>query len=153
MGYMMPTQYHLYRYLSNDNYYTLEVDLMHGYDASLTEDFHVRVILPEGASAIKVIMPSGCVKEDQISMSKYFGTLDFFGRPTVNINMKNVVYELCNDTLRVKYLFNQSTDFLIEPICMFAMIFSLYVMAMIYVRVGLTLEKPKENKLDEEASE
>lgn len=79
-------------------------------------------------------------------MDKFYGTLDFFGRPTVNIKMKNVVYDLCNDTLRVKYLFNQSTDFLIEPICMFAMVFSLYIIAMIYVRTGLTLEKPKEEK-------
>ena len=106
MGYMMPTQYHLYRDLKNDLEHTLEVDLMHGYDASLTEDFHVRVILPEGASDIRVIMPEGCVSEEMISMNKYFGTLDFFGRPTVNINMKNVVYDLCNDTLRVKYRFN-----------------------------------------------
>lgn len=143
MGYMMPTQYHLYRSTINDQYYTLEVDLMHGYDASLTEDFHVRVILPEGASDIKIIMPSGCVQEENISMSKFYGTLDFFGRPTVNINMKNVVYDLCNDTLRVKYVFNQSTDFMIEPISMFAMIMTLYIIAMIYVRIGLNLEKPK----------
>lgn len=78
-----------------------------------------------------------------ISMSKYFGTLDFFGRPTVNINMKNVVYELCDEKIRVKYKFNQATDLMIEPIQVFAMIMSLFLIAIVYVRVGLTLEKPK----------
>ena len=146
MGYMMPTQHHLYKDIKNDLEHTLEVDLMHGYDSSLTEDFHVRVILPEGSSNIRVILPSGCVSEDMISMDKYFGTLDFFGRPTVNINMKNVVFDLCDDKLRVKYHFNQATDFMIEPISMFAMVMSLYLVAMIYVRVGLNLEEEKQPK-------
>jgi hypothetical protein len=143
MGYMMATQYHLYKDLKNDLEHTLEIDLMHGYDSSLTQDFHVRVILPEGSSAIRVILPTGCVSEDMISMSKYFGTLDFFGRPTININMKDVVHDLCDDKLRVKYSFNQATDLMIEPLSMFAMIMSLYIVAMIYVRIGLTLEKSK----------
>ena len=32
---------------------------------------------------------------------------------------------------------------MIEPISMFAMVMSLYIIAMIYVRLGLNLEKPK----------
>jgi hypothetical protein len=57
---------------------------MHAYDKSLTEDYTVRVILPEGASNIHVELPGQLEgKLDSIEMTKYFGTMDYFGRPTI----------------------------------------------------------------------
>lgn len=47
--YTMPSQYHLFRDTVNKDKFTLEVDLMHAFDKSLTEDYQVSVILPEGA--------------------------------------------------------------------------------------------------------
>ena len=59
---------------------------MHAYDASLTLDYKVRVILPEGAKDISIIYPNGCgIDKNNVTMEKYFGTLDYFGRPTVSI--------------------------------------------------------------------
>lgn len=123
---------------------------MHGYDDSLTEDYTVRVMLPEGASNIKVILPSGCgITNDDITMGKFFGTLDFFGRPEIKINKKNVVYQLCDETLRVKYHFDNSSDLYLEPICMFAMLFSLFSFAMLLTRIefntGMKVNKVKTN--------
>ena len=45
----MPTQFHLFQDVKNNLEHTLEVDFMHGYDKSLTEDYAVKVILPEGS--------------------------------------------------------------------------------------------------------
>jgi len=54
----MPSQHHLYQNSKDRDLHTLEVDYMHAYDESLTEDYTVRVILPEGASNIHVELPS-----------------------------------------------------------------------------------------------
>ena len=83
-GYNMPTAFHLFQSLEDRTKHTLEVDFMHAYDKSLTEDYTVRVILPEGASNIHVELPGQLEgKLDSIEMTKYFGTMDYFGRPTI----------------------------------------------------------------------
>ena len=56
-GYMMPTAFHLFQSPSDSTKHSLEVDFMHAYDHSLTEDYTVRVILPEGATNIHVELP------------------------------------------------------------------------------------------------
>lgn len=81
-GYNMPTAYHLFQNVKNMNQHTLEVDYMHSYDKSLTSDYTVRVILPEGADNIQVDLPFDV---DSITIDRYFGTLDFFGRPMITI--------------------------------------------------------------------
>ena len=146
----MPTQFHLFQDVKNNLEHTLEVDFMHGYDKSLTEDYAVKVILPEGAQNIRVILPSGCgITEENISMSKFFGTLDWFGRPQVKISKKNAVHDLCDDTLRVKYTFDNSKDMALEPICMFSMVFSLFIICMILTRIGFDTGVPNKKIVDE----
>jgi len=97
------------------------------------------VILPEGAQNIKLELV-GAIEPDSIETSKYFGTLDYFGRPTVIIKKKNAVHEVCDSTLRVTYTFDNTKDLYLEPICVFGMLFSLYLMAIIYSQLGFTLE-------------
>jgi len=143
-GYNMPSQYHLYKDMSNDQLHTLEIPFMHAYDDSLTEDYQFKVILPEGATDIQIELPSGLKDNvDSIEMGKFFGTLDFLGRPMITVNKKNAVYELVDDIVRVKYTFNNSSDFYLEPAYVFAMVFSLYLVAMFYSRMGLSLENKK----------
>jgi hypothetical protein len=72
-------------------------------------------------------------------MGKYFGTLDYFGRPMLIIKKTNAVHEICDSTIRVKYNFTQN-DLFLEPACMVALIFSLFLSAIIYSRIGLSLE-------------
>lgn len=115
-GYNMPTQEHLYQHKKNSEKFTLEVDFMHSYYDSLTETYKVRVILPEGAENIEIEFPDMCgVKEEDIKMSKYFGTLDYFGRPTIEITKKNAVFSLCYQTLKVHYTFG-ATQIYQEPL-------------------------------------
>lgn len=89
------------------------------------------MILPEGAQNIKLELV-GAIEPDSIDTSKYFGTLDYWGRPTVIINKKNAVHEVCDSTLRVTYTFDNTKDLYLEPLCVFAMLFSVYLMAIIY---------------------
>jgi hypothetical protein len=53
----MPTEHHLFLDPLETNEYTLEVDFMHAWDKSLSEDYKVRVILPEGATNIRLELP------------------------------------------------------------------------------------------------
>jgi oligosaccharyltransferase complex subunit alpha (ribophorin I) len=110
----MPTQKHLFQSPLNKNEYTLEVDFMHSWDKSLTEDYTVRVILPEGAHNIKLELPFH-VTGSEITTEKYFGTLDFYGRPTIRIVKPNAVHDICDGLIRVKYEFDSNT-MMIEPI-------------------------------------
>lgn len=64
---------------------------MHPFDNSLTEDYTFRVILPEGATDIKVQIADE-IEPDSVELGKFFGTLDYFGRPTITISKKNTVH-------------------------------------------------------------
>jgi len=130
--------------MKNPLLHTLEINYMHSFEESLTEDFIVKIILPEGATNISIELPSSLKNKDEsISMGKYFGTLDIFGRPMVTIRQSNAVHDLCDDIIRVKYLFNNSTSLYLEPAIVFAMVLSLYLVAMIYSRIGLDLKSKK----------
>ena len=56
-GYNMPTEHHLFNDPLEANEYILEVDFMHAWDKSLSEDYKVRVILPEGSTNIRLELP------------------------------------------------------------------------------------------------
>ena len=143
-GYNMPTEYHLFQDKSDSSQHTLEVDFMHAYDKSLNEKYTVNIILPEGASDIRLSLPDSCgISEENISESKYFGTLDYFGRPMVTITKENAVHDLCDHVLTVRYQYNNSTNLWMKAMCMFFLLFSVYSLAMAYMRMGLSLEKPK----------
>lgn len=75
------------------------------HDKSLTEDYTVKVILPEGAHDIKVEL-AGDIEPNSVDVGKYFGTLDYFGRPEIAIKKTNAVHEICDSTFRVTYTFD-----------------------------------------------
>lgn len=83
---------------------------MHAFEDSLTEDYTVRVVLPEGATNIDVELPGAMNNyvDKNITLDKYFGTLDFFGRPMIVIKQSNAVYMLQDEIIRVKYNFDNS---------------------------------------------
>lgn len=144
----MPTAFHLFQDKVDKSEHTLEVDFMHAYDKSLTEEYTVNIILPEGASDIRVEIPSTCgIRDEDVETSKFFGTLDYFGRPKITIKKENAVHDLCDNVMIVRYQFNNSRDLYIEVVCMFGLLFSLYLAAMLYMRIGLTLDyKPKDKQ-------
>lgn len=150
-GYNMPAGMHLFQDKKSASEYTLEVDFMHAYDHSLTEDYTVKVILPEGATDIRVEMPSSCeISKSDVTMEKFFGTLDYFGRPTVVISKQNVVHDLCDQALTVKYTFNSSNIY-IEIFCISGLLFGVYLAVILYSNLEMDLESKKkgEEKLKE----
>merc|ERR1712167_26724 len=111
---------------------------MHAYDKSLADDYTVKIILPEGARNIRVELPSE-FKVDSIEMGKFFGTLDFFGRPQITINKKNAVHELLDHNIRIRYQFDNTKDLYLDPLCLFAIIFLFFVAGMIYSRLEMDI--------------
>jgi oligosaccharyltransferase complex subunit alpha (ribophorin I) len=147
MGYNMPSQYHLYQDKKDATKHTLEVNYMHAFEDSLTEDYTVKVILPEGATDIDIEVPQNLKNfVDKIYLDKYFGTLDYFGRPMIVIKQSNAVYQLQDEILRVNYRFDNSTSLYLEPLFVFGMIFSIYLFAIIYSRLSLDLKNKNELK-------
>lgn len=137
----MPTEKHLFQNPVNPNEYTLEVDFMHAWDKSLSEDYTVRVILPEGATNIKLELPFQVTGAD-VTMGKYFGTLDYFGRPEIKINKLNAVHEICDGPIRVKYEFEKAT-FYLEVFQLAGLVFLVFLFLIIASRLELNLESKK----------
>lgn len=141
----MPTEHHLFQDPIEDDQFTLEVDFMHAWDKSLSEDYKVRVILPEGATNIKLELPFQAHNGATISLDKYFGTLDFYGRPMIIIDKPNAVHDICNGLMRVKYNFAQNS-MLLEPVQLFGMIFCIFLAIIIFYNVELDLENKTKTK-------
>jgi len=78
-------------------------------------------------------------------VEKYFGTLDFYGRPMIIIDKPNAVHDICNGLMRVRYNF-KSNSMMIEPIQLFGMIFTVFLVIIIFYSVELDLEKKKTKK-------
>jgi Ribophorin I len=68
------------------NKFVFEYPLKHLINEGISDEFVTRVALPEGAKILKVETDGN--KAD-ISFDKTFSHLDFLGRPTVVVKMKN----------------------------------------------------------------
>jgi len=144
-GYNMPTEKHLFQSPVDPNEYTLEVDYMHAWDRSLVEDYTVRVILPEGATNIRLELPFQVTGAD-ITLEKYYGTLDYFGRPTLKIQKPNAVHDICNGLVRVKYQFDNQKMIYLEPLQLTALIFVLFIAMIVVSRTQFNLYATKQKK-------
>lgn len=54
-GYNIPTKYHLFYDLLNPENYVLNFTFLHNFEEIIAENYTLKVILPEGATNIKVI--------------------------------------------------------------------------------------------------
>jgi oligosaccharyltransferase complex subunit alpha (ribophorin I) len=80
-GYNIPTRYHLFQDASKDRYF-LNYTFDHDYSEILAENFTLRIILPEGATNVKVHIPFAV---DSMETSSYFSTLDYIGKTLITI--------------------------------------------------------------------
>jgi oligosaccharyltransferase complex subunit alpha (ribophorin I) len=81
-GYNMPTKYHLFFDSMNPEHYVLNFTFLHEFDDILAENYTLKVVLPEGAENVKVFIP---FQVGSIKHELSFSTLDYIGRPTLNI--------------------------------------------------------------------
>ena len=78
----------------------------------------------------------------ELTESLTFSTLDFFGKPTIEIHKKDVYSVLHNENFKVYYRFNQNW-LLLKPLLLSATIFGFYLLAIIGARLRLSFDAPE----------
>jgi oligosaccharyltransferase complex subunit alpha (ribophorin I) len=114
----------------------------HDFNNILAENFTLRVILPEGASNVKVHLPFSV---DSMETSSYFSTLDYIGKTLITIKKKNVHSLLHGQAFQVSYDFSDQAMF-IEPMYVIVFFFACYLAAIVSARLDLNLEDAKKKK-------
>jgi len=82
-------------------------------------------------------------------MGTFYGTLDYFGRPMIIINKKNVMHTLATGPVRIYYNYNPITLWR-KPIIMFALIFILCLAKIVLSKLKLNLKEKDEIKIKNE---
>jgi oligosaccharyltransferase complex subunit alpha (ribophorin I) len=99
----------------------------------------VKVILPEGATSIKVHTPFAV---DSESRALHFSTLDYLGRPVVILNKHNALGGVHDGHFQVEYTFQNQMLF-IEPVYLIVFVFVLFLFAIAYSRFDMQFDEKK----------
>lgn len=136
LGYYLPTQ----EYLFNDgNQFVLRIPFIsHLYDNSVVEQATVRVVLPEGASDIKLRLPFAAHRDKDQVRKTY---LDTVGRTVIVLQKSNLVEKHIQD-FEVQYTYNR-LFMLQEPILLILALFLLCLTVMVCVRLDFSIGTPK----------
>jgi oligosaccharyltransferase complex subunit alpha (ribophorin I) len=102
--------------------------------AGVIDELIVRVILPEGASAIESEIP---FEHEASPLSHRLTYLDTTGRPVLEFKKRNVV-QFHNKVFQVSYAF-PSFYILREPLYLIAGVFSFFLAAIVYARLASSL--------------
>ena len=113
--------------------YLLEVPFGSMFPAAAIDKATVRIILPEGSSAIRWSTPFSIDSADDTGL--HFTHLDTTGRPVLTLSKSNVV-RFHNQHLLVSYAF-RSLYMLREPLLVIGAIMAFFSVAMVYYRVEL----------------
>ncbi|KAL5282528.1 RPN1 family protein [Megaselia abdita] len=138
IGYNVPSFEYLF---NNGNDYLLKMRVIdHIFDDMVVEDATVKIILPEGASNVKLISPYPVNrKEDTL----HFTYLDTFGRPVITFTKTNLVENHIHD-FNVKYNFS-NLNMLQEPFLVIIFFFILFGIVIVFIRLDFSIYKEKEN--------
>ncbi|RWS28179.1 Dolichyl-diphosphooligosaccharide--protein glycosyltransferase subunit 1-like protein [Leptotrombidium deliense] len=134
LGYYVPTQ----DYLFNDgNQYLLRMPFVdHIFDNSIIDEALVSIILPEGASNVRLRLPYSVNREkDQV----HYTYLDTVGRPVIVLRKSNLVEQHIQD-FEIHYNYNK-LYMLQEPLLIVLALFCLCIVVIIYVRLDFSLTK------------
>ena len=139
-GYNMPTRFHLLqnqqgRFIFN---YTFDHDIAD----ILAENFTLKVVLPEGATNIKVHLPFAV---DSIEQGLHFSTLDYIGKPMITIKKDNVLSQLHKQPFQISYDFS-TQGLLIEPLYVIVFFLACFIATIAYARIDLSFKDEKKSK-------
>lgn len=123
--------------LKDSNKFVFECPLAHIIKDGIADLFTTRVALPEGAKILKV--ETGEIQSD-VSYDKTFSYLDFIGRPTVVVKIRNHVPQATEGVLRITYQFSKH-NLLIEPLYIVCGLFGLFATTIVLGRVNLDFKK------------
>lgn len=134
LGYSVPAS----DYLFNDgNQLILRMPFVsHIYDNMMIEDATVKVVLPEGASDVKLRLPFSITREKDQVLKSY---LDTFGRTVIVLKKSNLVENHIQD-FEIHYSYNRLL-MLQEPLLIVGALFLLCLVIVIYVRLDFNLTK------------
>lgn len=140
-GYNIPTRYHLFQDSKNGRYF-MNYTFDHDFNDILAENYTLRVILPEGATNVKVHLPFAV---DSMETGSYFSTLDYIGKTLITIRKQNVHSVLHRQPFQVSYEFSDQAMF-IEPMYVIVFFFACFLVAIISARLDLNLDEGKKKK-------
>ena len=149
IGYNLPASHYLSvidQYDDSDTVqqgdYLLGVPFGSMFPAAATDNATVRIILPEGSSAIQWSTPFSIDSADDTGL--HFTHLDTTGRPVLTLSKSNVV-RFHNQRLTVSYAF-RNVYMLREPLLVISAVMAFFAVAMVYYRVELGVHS--ETKVD-----
>ena len=142
IGFNLPSKFHV----NTDNNGNFKVSLNFGmpFNDIVAKNYSMEIILPSGAYVNKIDLP---IKSNYIlSFGKYFGTLDFFGRKSIIIELNNV-YDIHNIIFQIEYKFS-SINLILKPLILIFYFFFIFMCIIFYSRSNFSLSK--EQKIKEE---
>jgi Ribophorin I len=122
--------------------YSLNVTFGMPFEDLLASNYTVSVSLPEGAHSIEV--KANLESKYTVTTTKYFSFLDFFGRPTVILNMKNA-YDIHNVYFQIEYHYSSSW-LLLKPVILIGFFLFIFALLIVYFRVDISLSDSPSNK-------
>jgi hypothetical protein len=122
--------------------YKLTIPYYHSYDILLTEEYTVKVVLPMGATNIKIDLP---IDVEMTTDGQNWGTLDYFSAPVITLKKSNANHLLDSAELVVTYTYSPYM-LLMKPLFMAGIILIGLLCLIISFRVSFTLEDDKKVK-------
>lgn len=136
LGYNAPSSDFL---LKNGGNFILQTRLVdHMYQNQAIDQATIKIILPEGASDIKIRSP---FKLKRLPDEKHFTYLDFTGRPVVILSLDNLVEEH-SQPIQIEYAFDRF-NFLLEPFLVIGAFAVLFAVVILYARFDFSISKNK----------
>jgi oligosaccharyltransferase complex subunit alpha (ribophorin I) len=134
LGYYVPTQDLLF---NDGNEFALKIPFVdHIFDNMVIEEATIKVILPEGASDIKLRLPYSVTRDRDQTHYTY---LDTIGRTVLVLHKTNLVEQHIQD-FEVHYTYHK-IFMLQEPLLVVVAIFALCILVIIYVRLDFSITK------------
>lgn len=134
LGYYVPTYEYLYN--SGDQYVLQMRFVDHVFDDSVVDKATVKIVLPEGATDIKLRVPYPVKRlQDQ----RHYTYLDTVGRPVIVLEKTNLVEQHIQD-FQVHYTYRKLL-MLQEPLLVVVVLYLLFLLVVIYVRLDFTISK------------
>jgi oligosaccharyltransferase complex subunit alpha (ribophorin I) len=148
MGYVTPVQDFLRQSLSDSSRFTLNITFGTAFDDDvIVDNQRVKIMLPEGATDIKVTTPFP-VKESRENKITY---LTWNGRPVVILEKTNLINEMNKQYFQVTYKFS-STDAYRQPLLLVGFLFAVFFALIVLSRFNPSIlpddEKAKEELLN-----
>mmetsp|Transcript_24725 Transcript_24725/g.62596 ORF Transcript_24725/g.62596 Transcript_24725/m.62596 type:complete len:563 (-) Transcript_24725:81-1769(-) len=135
VGYTLPTSDMVFVSSKDASLYSVRIPISTSIKNAYAESASVRLVLPEGATNIKVVNSD---KFDMVESEIRYTYVDTVGRPVRVITKKNVIDE-SNDVVEVQFNFSAGTMYY-EPFQLVILFFCLFATSMFYVRFSLRIE-------------